>query len=352
MDKKKTRDYLKDVISREKIQIYDDEQKLDQFIIKESAKHEIADLVNRLSKSLEDKLKSELSKSLPPNFEMVHVREQGLRIWGKEDNVALAKSTVAEIFENFKNVLEPTEFEGILFNTGRRAALSFFDQFREILKIDSVLYITSSIEVFLNLLATFDQRSAWWEELKYDEADINTLSITIKKPFWRYPWFEDDNHYYDQFAAGYLLSLHNSCFDYLHVLSIIKERTFKESFAIEIVPYKERDPLKTYFGLKKSDMKIDLFEDINIAIYLLVEWILFYNFVEDEKDQIFDTIDSLINQIEKIFKVNLEINRNIYQDLKANHSRHHPKLVRSTLYKFLNVIRIQYDDLRRKSLTF
>lgn len=322
-------------------------EKIDDFIISQTAKIEMEKITDILVSSLKDELTTILSSSLAPSFEYKHVNEQGLRIWGKAENVAISKATILELLDSLKSVAKnEVDFEKTLFLAGSKSALGFFDQFRIILtSLDDVTKLPSSVVDFLDALGQFDAKSAWWEKIQYIE-EKGYIEITIYKPFWRYPWFETSNHFYTSFIAGYILTLHNCCFDYLNIIANQESHTFNEQIGIKIEIYQDPDFLHSHLKLIRYDKYVKDFLTIDDFIDTLVVWLSSNNEFEKNREQIYGNFEKLMKEIKDSLKIKIDDADKTLKEIKENFGKNSPEYLRNVLYKLLNDIRIKYNDLR------
>jgi hypothetical protein len=323
------------------------DDKIDSFIIAQTANIEMQKIIETLSDAVKKELTIILGSSLAPTFEYKHVNEQGLRIWGKAENVAISKTTFIEILDNLKSVAKSeAEYENALYLAGSKSALGFFDQFINILSpSENELNIPSNVVDFLNVLGSFDSKSAWWEKIQYGE-EKDYLEITIYKPFWRYPWFETSNHHYTSFIAGYLLTLHNCCYDFIHVVSDQEGHIFNDHIGIKIEIYQDPDFTQSHLKLTRFDKYIKDLLDIDKIIFDLSDWLSSNSEFEDNRDNIYNKFEELVLEIEKVLSLKITKANGTLKEVKDNYRKNSPDYLRNIFYQLLNDIRIEYNKLR------
>ena len=337
---------IKDLIKQKIFHWISERGKIDDFIIEKSAKAEVQKITDELIKTFRKKLEDILKTSLAPTFEYKHISETGLRIWGKAENVAISKSTFVEIFNAIKSISNDDLItQTVLENAGSKTALAFFDTFREILYLENIQYVPTEIINFMDVLGEFDTKSAWWEAITYNSSK-NGFDISITKPFWRYPWFDKTNHLYTSFISGYLLTLHNCCYDYINIVSRNTERNFKESFGIKIEILPDLDDTKSSLKLIRTKKYIDEFYEIDIMIHLLIDWLSSEDNLKANRSEVFELFDSLRDKINMTFKCEIDCSSGLLKELYENKSKDSPLYQKKILDYILNNIRNQYNHLR------
>jgi hypothetical protein len=324
----------------------EDQEDIYEYIVHEAAESQISDFSNELQKELKQTILPFIQKIMAPQLEVRHVREEGLRIWGKADNVAFSKSTIISLLEMLRISNSSSQLETILFPAGRQASLGFFDQFRRILRVGNETRLPKSVISFLDILGEFDKRSGWWTQISYDDSIPETIDITILKPFWRFPYTQNDNHYFSDFAAGYILSLHNACYDYLSTISQVTDWKFFDWFAVEAKVFKDPDPDKCYLQLRRTKIAIEEFEDINAMICLLVEWLLDDAATDNHRDEIVKTLYQINDEIKAAFGEDAQLDRSKLEELQVNQHQYRPEFIRNELTRILQQVRCRYEDLR------
>ncbi len=324
--------------------IEEEEGEVYEYIVKEAADTQIRQFSQDLQEQLQKAIVPILQKILGPQLEVRHVREEGLRIWGKSDNVAFSKSTIVGLLEM---LLAPKsdQFEATLFLAGRQAALGFFDQFRRILRVGDETRLPNGVIPFLQALGEFDERSGWWTGIDYDDSVPETVSVTVSKPFWRFPYTDTtNNHYFSDFAAGYILSLHNACYDYLSIISQVAGWKFDDLFAVEAKVFKDPDPDKCHLQLRRTKKSVAEFENINAMICLLVEWLLDDSATDKHREEIEKKLHQIDDEIHRVFGEDAQLDKSRLSEVNQEHYR--PQYVRSEFTQILQQVRCRYEDLR------
>jgi hypothetical protein len=326
------------------------EEEMYEYIIHEAAENQVQKFSNAIQEQLQQAITPMLQEVLAPQLEVRHVREEGLRIWGKADNVAFSKSTIVGLLEMLQISNSSKKYETVLFSAGRQAALGFFDQFRRILRVGSETHIPKGVITFLEELGEFDERSGWWTEIDYDESIPELVPVTVLRPFWRFPYTQTDNHHFSSFAAGYILSLHNSCYDYLSIISQVTDRRFDDLFAIEAKVFKDPDLEKCHMQLRRTKKKIAEFDNINAKICLLVEWLLDDMATDKHRDEISNKLHEIDNEILEVFGEESLLDKAKLDEFQMNQNRFRPEFVRNEFTRILQQVRIRYEDLRIEKL--
>lgn len=300
-------------------------------------------------------LESEVNAILAPRYTFENVSESGIMICGKEGNIALAKSTLFEIFTAFNNVCPIQKFEEALWVAGRRSALHFSDDFRKVMTIDNVTQLPNSEEKFMNLYSKFDYRSAWWEApVDYFEAGTANdpyVSATVKKPFTSFPWSDGDLRKNNAFLLGYIQTLYNCSSDILRVISETRGiRMGERKFALKIVTDDQPDQETEFIQLYYTKTYIQEWISVDQMIYYIIAFLVSAEVKEDiiELVSMFGDLKERILRItgivvEKQTDYENVINsvRKSLRDVSANKLR---------LHFLLNDIRILYEDYRIKKL--
>ena len=257
-----------------KLQRFESGTKIGDFVVDKSAERHIEALQERLFLQVKKSLAQTLRSLLAPSFQFTHVNEAGLRIWGKEDNVAVSRSTLQHILNNLRVVTAPEAFKKAMEQAGRRAGLEFFDQFRAVLTIDNTRYVPSNHVDFLGVLAQFDELSGWWTSAK-PLLERDYISIVVRKPFWRHPWHDAENHHGDEFLCGYLFSLYNAAAEYMNVTAKAAGWLNKKSYSTSVETIEEPDPNESFFRILITDKYPEDLVALDATISELVEHVLF-----------------------------------------------------------------------------
>ena len=323
-----------------------EEEDVYEYIVHEAAESQLS----RFSKDLQEKLQQSitpmLQEVLAPQLEVRHVREEGLRIWGKVDNVAFSKSTIIGLLEMLLAPNRPEHFETALFLAGRQAALGFFDQFRRVLRVGNETRLPSDVISFLQALGEFDERCGWWTQIDYDASLPETVSVTISCPFWRFPYTQKDNHHFSDFAAGYILSLHNTCYDYLSTISQVTEWKFDDWFAVEARVFKDPDLDKCHLQLRRTRRTITAFENINALIFILVEWLLDDNTTDLHREEIVQKLHQIDDEVQRVFGDDAQLDKTKLDEFQVNQHQFRPEFVRNEFTRILQQVRCRFEDLR------
>ena len=198
-----------------------------------AAQKELACDIVHLQKSISEAVDSFAKNNLLPKMEFTHVREQGLRIWGRRDNIAISRFTLSQILHELASLSDPEETKKALYKAGCKSALQFFADFIPFLRINNELKIPENEREFLGLLSAFDVRSAWWAEDPIIQPEALYLLFIIKEPFTGFPWSENDPHTFNEFVQGYILSLYNCSSEFLRVIHWAQEKPYSSNYAVE-----------------------------------------------------------------------------------------------------------------------
>jgi hypothetical protein len=287
-----------------------------------------------------------LQEVLAPQLEVRHVREEGLRIWGKADNVAFSKSTIVGLVDMLRIPSNSAEFASTLSLAGRQAALAFFDQFRRVLRVGNETRLPYGVVPFLQALGEYDERCGWWTQIDYDDSLPEFVSVTISKPFWRFPYTQKDNHHFSDFAAGYILSLHNACYDYLSIISQIAGWKFDDWYTVEAKLFRDPDLDKCHLQLHRTRKAVAEFDTINALICLLVEWLLDDMATDKHREEIVRILYQIDEEVKKVFGEDAQLDKTSLNAFKASQHQFRPEFVRSEFTRILEKIRCRYEDLR------
>ncbi|EFL51051.1 hypothetical protein DesfrDRAFT_2210 [Solidesulfovibrio fructosivorans JJ]] len=262
------------------LQEYSSDNSLDTLIIKETSKTELEKHTQELRDSLSKVATETLNKILIPHYEFTNLREQGVRIWGKKDNVVLAKNTVIELLNGIRNLCPKVDFDKALFLAGKKSGYAFFDDFKRILYINNNFFIPQDINDFLKILFKFDSRSGWWEESveitdgknSQGDGEGTYKVIRLSKSFLKFPWIDPDFGYFNTFFAGYFFSLYNCCSDFLRIISESKFFKYKMSFCYDAFPQDEPHNGFTFIQLYETDKYFESdFQEIDYGFFVLSE---------------------------------------------------------------------------------
>lgn len=286
-------DFLKEKGPKQRFTVFDDEEDIYKFIVAETADREIRKIADQIQDDLGKGLTGLLRGALQERVEVGHIREEGLRIWGKADNVAFSKDTAIHLLSVFKSAMPSDAFSDALADAGERAALHFFDHFRTILTIDQNDYVPRSIVDFLSALGQFDRRSGWWDNIEFDDSTPGVLDIAITKPFWRFPFDDKLNHENTAFAAAYIYTLHNCCYDYMRSIYLMQGFAFESPIALSVTVFKDPDFEKSHLQLKRTDEVITEFDPITARFWVLAEWLLTDDSAKHHRAQIYEVLEEL-----------------------------------------------------------
>ena len=328
----------------------EEDEGLYEYIVHEAADSQFRKFSEELQGKLQQVITPMLQDVLGPQLEIRHVREEGLRIWGKADNVAFSKSTIVGLLEMLRIPESEKEYSNALYSAGRQAAIGFFDQFRRILRVGNETRIPNGIIPFLEVLGEFDERCGYWTKIDYDDSSPEAVSVTVSRPFWRFPYTQRDNHYFSDFAAGYILSLHNACYDYLSTISRFVDWKFDEFFAIESKVFKDPDLDKCHMQLRRTRKKTAEFEKINDMIFILVEWLLEDKSTDEHRGEISSNLHEVDEEIQRVFGKDSQLDKTELKEFEVNHNQFRPEFVRNEYTHILQRVRVRYEDLRISKL--
>jgi len=323
-----------------------EEEDVYECIVQEAAQSQIRKLSQALEKKFQQAITPLLKEALAPQLEVRHVREEGLRIWGKADNVAFSKSTIVGLLEMLRVASSSDQFNTALLLAGRQAALGFFDQFRRILRVGGQTRLPKNVLPFLIVLGEFDERSGWWEGIEYDDSAADRISVTVSRPFWRFPFTDKGNHHFSDFAAGYILSLHNCCYDYLSTVSQVTDSKFDDWFALEARVFRDPDLDKCHLMLHRTRKTIAEFESINALIFILVEWLLDDITTDKHRDEIVSKLRQINEDIGKVFGESAGLDEAKLSEIQVVQQKFRPEFVRNEFTSILQQLRCRYEELR------
>lgn len=343
-------EFLRQSLPVERYDYYPDDSDVYELIVQDSAQADVQSLAGELETQINEKLLSLLERALAPRLEVRHVREEGLRIWGKADNVAFAKPTLVSLLDMIRDLVEPAAFAQGLQHAGQRAALGFFDHFRSILRKDGRSRIPRSVSSFMEVLGQFDIRSGWWDRIEFEDEGGESLSVAARRPFWRYPFTDANNHLYSHFAGGYLLALHNACFDYLSVMARLANAKFDERLAVEVRIFEDLDTDTAHLRLERAAVAVESFSQVSATLFVLAEWLLSDATVRNRQEDILKLVGSLIDDFETTFGTPSVYTHQRLDETRIKIKNFTPESVRQELSEVLLLLRVQFDDLRIQAL--
>lgn len=205
---------------------------------------------------------------------------------------------------------------------------------------------TSSDSEKLRVLGEFDERSGWWEKIDYDDSHSDSVSITISRPFWRFPYTEKENHHLSDFAVGYIMSLHNCCYDYLAAITQLTESRFDDWFAVEARVFSDPDLDKCHLLLQRTRKTVAETDHIGALACVLVEWLLDEYETDRHRDEILIALSKLGEEINNVFGEEAHLDEAKLREIQVNQHQYRPEFVRNALTDILQKLRCQYEDLR------
>jgi len=354
------------LLNERRFEEMDREKSIEELIIEENAKTELNKQISLITTEFGKTVADILPKMLTPYLEVNNLKDGGLNIWGKKNNVALANDTFIEILTNIKKFCQEDYFKASLFFSGRKSGYAFFDSFRSILLFQQKkFFLPRTIEDFLKLLTSFDARSGWWDdsviisagkEIKNGFTKDQYTVLTITNPFVKYPWIEPEFNCFNSLLSGYFLSLYNCCSDYLNVISHTKQINYKRTFCYDSIIQDEPHTSCLFINLHNTDKYFDNdFKSIDSGFFFISEKIsqIYPNFRQREATElkpILNFLSKLIDEIQNISEVDLKDRKD---DLKAilNHTGSWNDSVK--IYKTVQLfhsLKLMYDDFRIKKV--
>jgi len=289
---------------------------IEKLIIDRAAERELADDLEKLTTRVDDSLRSFARDVLYHKLEFTHIREQGLKIWGKKDNLAFSQFTISQILHEVAAICNPEQLKIALTNAGSKSAFQFFVDFLPHLRVDHELHLPEDAFAFLQLLGSFDVRSAWWEEIPRHQQDDHFDTLILKRPFTNFPWSETDSHTFHDFLSGYVQTLFNCCTDFLRIYSLIQGKTYVGRFAVACTYEQMVSPDILHLHLFMTRKYISEFENIDRIIYAG-----YTGFHTGGSQSIIDLAErpeyysDLISSMKEVFGNSINYEKNLFSEL-------------------------------------
>lgn len=241
----------------------DSSANIEELIIQRAAEREAEAETAELKRSINHAIDNFSQDKLYPKFEFTNIREQGLKIWGKKDNLAISQYSMSQILHELASICNKEDIEKALYNAGCKSAFQFFSDFLPHLRNSHNIKLPENEIEFLRLMGSFDQRSSWWSEKPILETDDKYFVAILNKPFTKYPWTENDPHTFDAFLCGYMQTLFNCSSDFLRVISLAQDKRHISKYCLACTYEYVIKPELVYLKFFISDKYIPEFEDID-----------------------------------------------------------------------------------------
>lgn len=298
-------------------------------------------------------LEQTVERFLGPHMEFSYMKEQGLRIWNKKDNIAFQKTTIITLLDNLRSICPENKFQETLRLSGTQAAYYFFDEFAPILTIEGSTLIPPNLVNFLKLITTFDYRSGWWDKpgvADIEEEGDSIIAIELRKPWWRYPHLDPEIFPYNDFISYYLLTLCNCASDYRRVWSHYHDRVAKNVFAYYVKCPSDAPSHTSWFRISVTETYVEDYLNIDKNLLLLSYLLMSTETPERINKALIELFEKLLALINENFNESIKVNEKTFDELKIAPFKLHPSFVQGFLRKTLTDIRVKYQNFRIKKL--
>jgi len=321
---------------------------LNEYIVDEKAKDAINDAVDLFQEQTRQSMKESLSRIFAPRTEITHVREN-ITIWGKKDNVAFSKNTLAQILSSFSEICPDHTYEASLERAGRISAYSFFYDFQSVLNLNGQIFIPKNIIEYMNLLLRFDARSGWWQDRATIIDEDKFYSLKLDNPFTMYPWTVTGAARNNAFLVGYFKMLTNCCLDHIRLISMSKDWTFQDWHCSDVKLVEDGQPNFAQFRLFISKMYIDELIEFDAAFYFISTALKESN-TKAECVHLAEYIKELIIGIAAEVNTKLKDLEGGTNDIINNITQSDIGYAKACLSKNLLALKLIYDDYRSRTI--